>query len=324
MAKPKIFLSSTYYDLKQVRADLERFIKELGYDPILNEQGSIPYGKEDKLEEYCYKEIKNVDILVSIVGGRYGSESKIEKHSISQLELKTAYELDKQVYIFIEKSVFNEYQFYLHNKENKNVKFSYADNPKIYQFIEEIEALKKNNTICGFETSSEIISFLKAQWAGLFQRFLQGQTRIKELNVIKGIENTAKTLDQLVTFLTEEKQGKDNTINEILLSNHPAMEQLKQQLEIPYRVFFTNKDELFEHLYANGFEESKDRFLSGYQTWENEIGFDKINLSFSDSLFNSENKLKVFTKEEWSQDFIKFSIEDVRNVKETENDGLPF
>ncbi len=322
MAKPKIFISSTYYDLKQVRADLERFIKELGYDPILNEQGNIPYGKEDKLEEYCYKEIKNVDVLVSIVGGRYGSESKIEKHSISQLELKTAYELDKQVYIFIEKSVLSEYQFYLHNKEN-NVKFTYVDNIKIYQFIEEIYALQKNNTICGFETSSEIIDFLKAQWAGLFQRFLQGQTRIKELNVIKGIENTSKTLDQLVTFLTEEKRGKDNTINEILLSNHPAMEQLKQLLEIPYRVFFTNREEFFELLAANNFKQSNNNFQNGYQNWEFDRDIDIVYLSFSDNLFNSENKLKVFTKEEWKQDFIKLKI-DVRDLKEIEDDGLPF
>lgn len=97
MARPKVFLSSTYYDLKQVRADIEKFIKELGYDPVLNEQGNIPYGKEDKLEAYCYKEINNVDILVSIIGGRYGSESKFDKHSVSQMELKTAYELNKQV-----------------------------------------------------------------------------------------------------------------------------------------------------------------------------------------------------------------------------------
>ena len=40
MAKPRIFISSTYYDLRQVRADLERFIKDLGYETVLNEQGN--------------------------------------------------------------------------------------------------------------------------------------------------------------------------------------------------------------------------------------------------------------------------------------------
>lgn len=318
MAKPKIFLSSTYYDLKQVRADIERFVKELGYEPVLNEQGNIPYGKEDKLEVYCYKEINNVDILVSIIGGRFGNESKYEKHSVSQMELKTAYELNKQVYIFIEKSVYNEYQFYLTNKETENIKYTYADNVKIHQFIEYVEALPNNNTIHGFESSEDIVSFLRSQWAGLFQRFLEEQTRIKELNVIKGLENTSKTLNQLVTFLTEEKRGKDNTITEILLSNHPAMEQVKNLLSIPYRVFFTNKEEFIELLSARGFSEHKGNLPFGDQIWEVERNDKKYTLTFSDEIFNDDGKLKIYTKGEWNSNLIKVAIEDVKD------DGLPF
>lgn len=319
MAKPKIFLSSTYYDLRQVRADLERFIKELGYEPVLNEQGNIPYGKEDRLEDYCYKEINNVDILVSIIGGRYGSESKHEKQSISQLELKTAYELNKQVYIFIDKGVYNEYRFYLSNKGNADVKFTYADNIKIHEFIEFVEALPNNNTIHGFETSNDIITFLKEQWAGLFQRFLQEQTRIKEINVIKGIENTAKTLNQLVTFLTEEKRGKDSVINDILLSNHPAMEQLKQLLKIPYRVIFTNKEEFLELISARGFKEDKN-FISfeDEEQWINTVNKQEYKLKINTNIFNLDNKLKVFTKEEWNPDFITVEI------KQIQDDDLPF
>lgn len=44
MAKPRIFISSTFYDLKQIRTDLDNFIKGMGYDVVRNEQGNIPYG----------------------------------------------------------------------------------------------------------------------------------------------------------------------------------------------------------------------------------------------------------------------------------------
>lgn len=44
MARPRVFVSSTFYDLKQLRAELERFIHSLGYDPVLNERGLVPYG----------------------------------------------------------------------------------------------------------------------------------------------------------------------------------------------------------------------------------------------------------------------------------------
>lgn len=318
MAKPRIFVSSTYYDLRHIRSDIERFIKEQGYEPVLNEQGNIPYGKDDKLEDYCYKEINNVDILVSIIGGRYGSESKNENNSVSQMELKTAYELNKQVYIFIEKSVYNEYHFYLNNKENDTTKYTYADNVKIHQFIEFVESLPNNNTIHGFETSADISSFLKEQWAGLFQRFLQDQTRNKEINIIKGIENTAKTLNQLVTFLTEEKRGSENAINEILLSNHPAMEQIKEMLKIPYRVFFINKEEFLDLLKARGYRESNTNLpFDEIQVWAMEKGDTRYELSYNEEIFNSDNKLKVYTKEEWNPDFIRLNLSPVV-------DDLPF
>lgn len=318
MAKPKVFISSTFYDLRHIRSDLERFIKELGYDPILNELGNIPYGKDERLEEYCYKEINNADILVSIIGGRYGTESKIEKHSISQMEFKNAYDLNKQVYIFIEKGVYSEYQFYQKNKENETVKYSFVDNIKIHQFIESIENLPNNNTIHSFETSLDITSFLKEQWAGLFQRFLQEQTRVKEVNLIKGIENTAKTLNQLVTFLTEEKRGSENAINEILLSNHPAMEQIKELLKIPYRVFFINRDEFYDLIKARGFRQTETANpFEEYETWAVEKNSILYTLKFKEEIFNNDNKLKILTKEEWNPTNIIVTEEEVE-------DSLPF
>ena len=100
MARPRVFISSTYYDLKNVRADLDRFVRELGYDPVLNERGQIPYGTDERLEEYCYKEVELCDVLVSVIGGRYGSTSSEDPYSISQKELKTALSLGKPVFIF--------------------------------------------------------------------------------------------------------------------------------------------------------------------------------------------------------------------------------
>lgn len=39
MAKPRVFISSTFYDLRQVRQDLDQFIMSLGYGNY-----SAPYG----------------------------------------------------------------------------------------------------------------------------------------------------------------------------------------------------------------------------------------------------------------------------------------
>lgn len=328
MAKPRVFISSTFYDLKQVRTDLDRFIKELGYEPVLNELGNIPYGKDDKLEEYCYKEISNIDILVSIVGGRYGSESQHNNLSVSQMEFRTALELNKQVYIFIDKNVHAEYQTYLLNKKNKDTKYRFADNIKIYEFIEFLENLPNNNNIHSFESSLDIIQYLKDQWSGLFQRFLAEQPRIKEINLLKGIENTAKTLNQLVNFLTEERKDRDGAIQDILLSNHPAMEEIREILHVNYRVYFISKDELAEWLSARGYKKVELDFLElndqNYEYVNIDVRQNKRStISVSKEIFNEDGKLKVYTKSEWKDDFISLKVEEI-DLKAADDDDLPF
>jgi hypothetical protein len=161
MARPRVFVSSTFYDLRHVRNDIERFVRELGYDPILHERGHVPYGSEEELENYCYREVSNCDILVSIVGSRFGTQAKGEDASISQMELKTALNLGKQVYIFIENAVFHEYNTYLKNRDNPSIKYSSVDDTRIFRFIEFIKSLPVNNIIHGFDSVEEICKFLK-------------------------------------------------------------------------------------------------------------------------------------------------------------------
>jgi hypothetical protein len=75
MARPKVFVSSTYYDLKHIRNSLNVFIEGLGYEPVLYEQGDIPFHHDAPLDISCYEEIESCHILVFIIGGRYGSST---------------------------------------------------------------------------------------------------------------------------------------------------------------------------------------------------------------------------------------------------------
>ena len=68
MAKPKVFVSSTYYDLRHIRAVLEAFIKQFGYDPVLFEKGAIPFQHDKTLEDNCLNEIEACDMLILIRG----------------------------------------------------------------------------------------------------------------------------------------------------------------------------------------------------------------------------------------------------------------
>jgi len=322
MAKPRIFISSTFYDLRQVRSELDTSIETLGYDPIRNEEGDIPYGKDEALEEYCYKEIKSIDILVSIIGGRFGSESRRNNSSVSQIELRTALKENKQVYIFIDKNVLSEYETYLINKDNKEMKYKYVDDIRIYHFIEEVKSLNANNNIKGFETASDISKYLKEQFAGLFQRFLEEQTRLKEVSLIKNLEKTAQTLNKLVNFLSDENKGQAEEINKILMINHPLTEILRTKLDIPYNFYIEGFSDMKMLLDARGFKEIASNLFDDvmfFSEWMKITKTKKSILKISDGLFDEEHKLKSIKRTDWKDEFVQLIETDI-----IEDDDLPF
>lgn len=327
MAKPRIFISSTFYDLRQIRVELDKFLESLGYEPVRNEEGDIPYGKEDALQNYCYKEISNIDILISIIGSRYGSsgisKEKEQEYSVSQLEVKTALKEDKQVFIFIDKNVFTEYETYILNKNNKDVIYKYVDNINIYKFIEEIKVLPHNNNIKGFETAEDITGYLKEQFAGLFKQFMLESKRVKETLVIKDIESTAKTLREMVDYLKEESQGKDEEINRIIRVNHPIVNKLKQVLNIDYNIYVEGIVDL-EALFKSRGYRWVEEFLEP-SCWERTFNRPKskvVKRIFIEENLFEEGKLKYIKQADWDDDFVK--VEEMETPIINPKDDLPF
>lgn len=339
MAKPRVFVSSTYFDLRNIRSDLERYIKEKNYEAILNEKGHIAYSSAKRLEEYCYKEIENCDIVISVIGGRFGSTAhETDGYSISQKELRTAFEKGKQVYIFIEKAVLHEYRTYEKNKDDlellKRIRFSAVDNLKIYEFLDEVFDLPINNQYTSFDSSQDIISYLQEQWASLFHSLLQDAAKQKELNLFQDLKDTAKTLKQLVTFLTEEKKNDNHTINQILSMNHPIFNEIKVKAKLGFRVFFYNLKELDQLLIAQGFIEVNtfEWDEPNMKEWRQ----DDLLLKVALDVFDENGKLKLFTPEEWHEEWVDSRViritrntngfnSFVQNTKATDlDDDLPF
>lgn len=316
MAKPRVFISSTFYDLKQIRIELDKFIESLGYEPVRNEVGDIPYGKDDNLQAYCYREVGNVDILISILGGRYGSKAitnePTQEYSVSQMELKTALEEDKQVFVFIEKDVLTEYETYLANKGNNDVKYRYVDNINIYKFIEEIKSLPNNNNIKGFESADDITCYLKEQFAGLFKQFLMDSRKMKEAFIIRDIENTAKNLRSLVDYLKQENQKKGTEIDKIIMFNHPIIGRLKEILHINYNFYIEGVDDLENLLMSFGLKKRG-------QTWQRVYGNGTLFIKISDKIFGN-GKLKYFKQDEWKDEFVKSTFIE----SQPKDDELPF
>lgn len=265
MAKPRVFISSTYYDLKHLRSSLENFIESLGFEPILSEKGDIAYSPDTPLDESCYREVNNSDILVLIIGGRYGSESSRKKEkslhdfqydSITKEEFKTAIKNEIPTYILIEKSVYGDYETYLKNKDNTTVKYAHVDSQNIFKLIEEILALPRNNPIHQFDRYREIEIWLKEQWSGLFREYLKNRSQQKQLitlsSQVSDLSEISRTLKRYLEVIVTNVIPKQS--EELIKEENERIgliNELKHNGLINYLIDTVNEDVLIKSLFKS-------------------------------------------------------------------------
>lgn len=213
MARLRIFVSSTCYDLDILRSELRPFIVEMGYEPVMSDYSDVLYDPRSHTHDSCIKEVLGCDMVLLIIGARFGGtavpsvfanidfqaleqlsskatilENK-ERLSITQLEVLKAVEQSVPVYAFVDEKVLHDHHVYEKNKDKKDV-IDNIDFPSIhkrdtakyiFEFINFLTHRVRNNSITGFSRLDEIRTHLTSQWSQLFQRLLsESRTQTQE------------------------------------------------------------------------------------------------------------------------------------------------
>jgi Domain of unknown function (DUF4062) len=222
MTTLKVFLSSTAYDLSVLRSSLRGFIESLGFEPVLSEYSDVLFDPREHTHQSCIAEVKNCDVVVLIVGSRFGGESipavigdlgraQVEdvlsanedhKFSITQAEALTAFDQGIPVFAFVDIGVLHDYRVY---SLNPDVKINYpsvsqADTAEyIFEFINFLQNRSYGNAVISFTRIEEIIDHLRKQWTALFQRLLrESRDRIEES---RRIDRLSEQFEDLKTAL---------------------------------------------------------------------------------------------------------------------------
>jgi hypothetical protein len=247
--KPRVFVSSTYYDLKHIRSSLETFLTNYGFEPVLFESGDVTFQHDKSLDASCYYEVKTCHMMILIIGGRYGSqatgeeESDIRKEyeshyiSITSREFSTARSLNMPIYIFIDKSVFAEYKTFKENRDlfyelaknqdvnSKTLKFAHADSINVFEFISEI--LSTGIAVYNFEKFDEIEKQLVSQFAGLFYVYLKDLQSKKEtkkmIDTVDELKNVTERMNQMLQKVGEKVFENEKTIFNDVLAKQTLM-----------------------------------------------------------------------------------------------------
>jgi hypothetical protein len=190
---PAVMVSSTYYDLKHLRANLRQALEDdLGYRALLSEHSSFPIDPDLDTVSNCRRRVSDdADILVLVIGGRYGYVDKDTSKSVTNLEYLTAREKGIPIYVFVEERVLNLLNTWV---ANPNADFSAdVDNPKLFEFVKDIRT-NQRIWVRGFRDSAEIVQSIKTQLAYLFRDSLkvrQEASRNNKREILKSLRPAA-------------------------------------------------------------------------------------------------------------------------------------
>lgn len=217
MARLKVFISSTHYDLKHVRASLENSISLMGHEAVLSESGKIAYAFDSPLDESCYREVANCDVFVLIVGGRYGSPTSQEAvlkrdadwksfytryESVTKGEFRAAIQHDIPCFVLVDADVYAEYGTYARNLGNDQISYAHVDSVNIFEFLDQILKLARNNALKTFHSFPEIHDWLREQWSGAFRDLLKQKANWQQLQALSSkVSELSSVTDTLKTYL---------------------------------------------------------------------------------------------------------------------------
>lgn len=176
--KPVVFVSSTCYDLKQIRTDLKEFFEgNYGFEAMLSEFDSFPIDPCVGTFENCLSNVDQcADLFILIIGNRYGYVLDSGK-SITNLEYLHAKAKGIPMYVFVSKQICNTLPIW---RANKSGDFSsVVDNSKIFEFVADIFD-ECRQWIYEYENVQDIKATMKNQMGLIFSDGLQFKSIIAD------------------------------------------------------------------------------------------------------------------------------------------------
>lgn len=186
MPAPRVFVSSTCYDLKYIRENLKFFIRNLGYEPVLSEEGAVFYDPVLHVQDACLAEVPACQMFVLIIGGRYGGRYRSTDKSITNAEYEEAVRARVPIFALVEQAVYDDFKVYNSNIGNPDIdatKITYpaVDSTRIFNFIAEVQNQAVNNALVPFSDFEGIQNYLRQQWAGMLYHFLTSESEARRV-----------------------------------------------------------------------------------------------------------------------------------------------
>jgi hypothetical protein len=165
----RIFLSSTIFDLKDLRDTLIHELESDGHEVIASEKGTVLIVPDKNSYEQCLAAVAECDYLIAIIDKRFGGEYPHgSRQSITEAEIEEALKKKKKTLVFVRKSVWDCKA--IQNGLGKGIKGTpyepiknIVDDIQVFELIDRIRKKPQNNWIFQFNKSQELLAQVRAQ-----------------------------------------------------------------------------------------------------------------------------------------------------------------
>lgn len=195
--KPHVFVSSTCYDLSQIRRDLSDFIISFGFQPMLSDfPSSFPVDPDASTIDNCIANVRrHADLFVLIVGKRFGTPDAAGR-SVTNLEYSAARAEGVPVFVFISSEVIAQLPVWQANRE-KSLEFPGVDSEKLFEFVEMLRS-QSGRWCFTFESAQQIQQVLRDQWSSLIASMLDTRRRTRGRGISRNFTHLSPEAQQLI------------------------------------------------------------------------------------------------------------------------------
>ncbi len=165
----RVFVSSTIYDLFDIRAEVENMLRDSGLSPVMSDSRNDGFDSTIQTNsiDTCLINLKTCDIAILILSQRYGPSLKnhgFSDHSATHLEYIEAKKLGIPIYVYARDRLLADHAVWKRSTDKISINYGWIDRKdnRIFEIIEERSKLSNHpNWISTYTDSVDLKNQIK-------------------------------------------------------------------------------------------------------------------------------------------------------------------
>ena len=225
----QVFVSSTCYELRDLRASIKIWLENLGLTPLMSDESGFPH--VDGMQPYatCLRVLEDCPLVIAVIDRHYGQGfdnwSPYPQHrgcAPTHAELRHALDLGKRVLIYVQRDTWNFYEVWRKNPKAFATSAPHGLDERTLQMFHELKQRRPVPWMTHFADVTELLQSLNSEFVN--QLYAQLREREKETTDL-----ASYVLEKLLDAAPEVREKIASELNPSLIVDR---ETLRQQLTV--------------------------------------------------------------------------------------------